>query len=78
MQVKGKTSTIVENITDMNKETVFITDDSGKKYYNFSSSVNSNEFTMYFKINKKLLKKDKLYINVLKDGKISTSELIRK
>ena len=78
MQVKGKTSTIVENITDMNKETVFITDDSGKKYYNFSSSVNSNEFTMYFKINKKILKKDKLYINVLKDGKISTSELIRK
>lgn len=77
MFVKGDTDTIVENITDMKKDTIFITDDNGKKYYNVSFSVDSNKFTMCFNINKRILKENKVYINITKNGKIYTSELIR-
>lgn len=78
MFVKGDTSTIVNSMADIQKDTVFITDENGKKYYNNSFNIDSNNFIMFFSINKSYLKKSKLYINITKDDIVYTSELIRR
>lgn len=78
MFFKGDTSSVSNSMADIKKDSVFITDDSGKKYYNTSFSVDINDFVMYFNIDKSYLKNHRLYMNIVKDNKVYISELVRR
>ena len=66
-----------EEFTKMQKELMYVTDGNGNRVQLINITSTENEVNAKFFATKQILNENKLFLNVTKDGKVYTSELIK-
>lgn len=66
-----------DEFTKMQKELMYVTDGNGNRVLLINITLTENEVNAKFFATKQILDESKLFLNVTKDGKVYTSELIK-
>ena len=66
-----------EEFTKMQKELMYVTDGNGNRVILINITSTENEVNAKFFATKQILNENKLFLNVTKNGKVYTSELIK-